>query len=77
MEVKSEQNNIIRRIFKKYIKQKIEQEYEIYFKSLLREAKDSYSGGQHDAYTNKSNIRELVGLRVGLEFLKTNKEVEK
>ena len=44
MEIKSDQNNIIRRIFKKYIKQKIEQEYEIYFKSLLKEAKDSYGG---------------------------------
>ena len=76
LEIKSDQNNIIRRIFKKYIKQKIEQEYEIYFKSLLKEAKDSYSGGTHDVYANKSNIRELVGLRVGLEFLKSNKDIE-
>jgi hypothetical protein len=60
----------------KYIKQKIDKEYEIYFKSILKEAKDNYNGGKHDAYANKSNIRELVGLRVGLEFLKNNKASE-
>jgi hypothetical protein len=43
---------------------------------MLKEAKDSYGGAQHDAYANKSNIRELVGLRVGLEFLKSNKDAE-
>jgi hypothetical protein len=35
-------------LFKKFIKKKIEQEYEIYFKSMLKEAKDSYQGGTHD-----------------------------
>ncbi len=72
-EIRSNQDNIIRRIFKQYIKKKIEQEYEIYFKSILKEAKDSYGGGKHDTYAGKSNIRELVGLRVGLEFIKSNK----
>lgn len=58
------------RIFKRYIKKKIEYEYEIYFKKLLAEAKQNYNCSRHEQYADKANLREIVGLKVGLEFIK-------
>jgi hypothetical protein len=55
------------RVFRRFIQKKVAQEYEIYFKSMLQDAKDS----GHDKFSAKTNIREVVGLRVGLDYIKS------
>jgi hypothetical protein len=57
-------------LFGKYLKQKVEKEYEIYFKNLLQEAKQNFNSKNAEAYQEKANIREVVNLKVGLEFIK-------
>jgi hypothetical protein len=58
------------RVFRSYIKKKIDQEYDIYFKTLLKEAKENFNGGTNEKFSQQANIREVVGLRVGLEYIK-------
>lgn len=60
----------IARAFRKFIRRKIEQEYERNFKQMLSDAKQNYESSKKDAYTQKANMRELTGLKVGLEFIK-------
>lgn len=57
-------------MFGKYIKDKIEKEKEIYFKKLLIEAKGNFNAKNNEVYSNQANIREVVGLKVGLEYIK-------
>lgn len=51
------------KVFKQYIEQKLQNEYEEYFKAVLKEA--SLNHGQ-----NNANMREVVGIKVGLEYMK-------
>lgn len=37
---------------------------------MLSDAKQNYESSKKDAYTQKANMRELTGLKVGLEFIK-------
>jgi CHAT domain-containing protein len=55
-------------VFRQYIEKKLQNEYEEYFKAVLKEA--SLNQGQ-----NNANMREVVGIKVGLEYMKY-KEIE-
>jgi Ion transport protein len=55
-------------VFKMFIERKIQNEYEDYFKAVLKEAQ------QNQNQTN-ANMREVVGIKVGLEYMK-HKEIE-
>lgn len=56
-------NNLFKKIFKQYIEKKIEQEYEAYFKTILKEATENVNN-------DKANMREVVGIKVGLEYIR-------
>ena len=60
--------SIFKEVFKQYIEQKIQNEYEEYFKAVLKEASQNQN-------TNNANMREVVGIKVGLEYMKY-KEIE-
>lgn len=55
--------------FRRFIRRKIDQEFEIKFKKMLKDAKENFNGGQNDKYNQQSNMRELAGLKVGLEYI--------
>ena len=63
------------RIFRNYIRKKIRQEYENYFKKLIQEAKENYQSSNNAAYAANTNMREIAGIKVGLDFLK-QQEIE-
>jgi hypothetical protein len=37
---------------------------------MLKEAKENFQGVKNDKYAQQSNLRELAGLKVGLEYIK-------
>lgn len=45
------------------IEKKIDQEYQSYFKTILNEANENLDN-------EKANMREVVGIKVSLEFIK-------
>lgn len=58
-------------LFKRAFKKKIDQEIENYFKRLLNEAKENYEANNANGeYVEKTNLREYVKLKVGLDFVK-------
>lgn len=56
-------SNLFQKVFKQYIEKKIEQEYENYFKTILKEATEN-------ANSDQANMREVVGIKVGLEYIR-------
>jgi hypothetical protein len=56
----------IKKMVSSLIQKKIEQDYKEYFEKILDE--------QSENGNRKANMRELVGLKVGLEYLRDTKE---
>ena len=54
---------LFKKVFKQYIENKLQHEYEDYFKAVLKEA-------QQNQNQNNANMREIVGIKVGLEYMK-------
>ena len=60
-------NNLFKKVFKQYIEKKIQQEYENYFKTILKEATENVNSDQ-------ANMREIVGIKVGLEYIRQQEQ---